>query len=53
MVGMSTFGRSLTGSFTYAMTPKSSRLAMTSVVMIGRRMNISERFMRRLPAPRP
>src|SRR5262249_14297818 len=41
MTGKSTFGRSLTGSWRYAMAPKMSKAAMTSVVMTGRRMKRS------------
>src|SRR5262249_58553830 len=41
IVGKSTFGRSLTGSFWYAMTPKMSTAAISSVVRTGRRMNSS------------
>jgi hypothetical protein len=41
MVGKSTFGRSLTGSCRYAMTPKIRRPAMIRVVMTGRRMKRS------------
>ena len=56
IVGKSTFGRSETGRSRYAITPKTRRLAITSVVMTGRRMKISERFMTsspRRPRPRP
>src|SRR5208282_3197373 len=42
MVGKSTFGRSLTASERYPSAPKSRIAVMTSVVMIGRRMNGSE-----------
>src|SRR6185437_2985018 len=38
MVGKSTLGRSLTGSTRYAKMPKTTIAAMTSVVMMGRRM---------------
>jgi hypothetical protein len=38
MVGKSTLGRSLTGSFWYAITPKMTMAAMSSVVRTGRRM---------------
>ena len=46
MVGKSTFGRSLTGSWPYAITPKIRTAAMSSVVMTGRRMK-SAGFMTR------
>jgi hypothetical protein len=49
IVGKSTFGRSLTGSDRYAMTPKIRMPDMTSVVMTGRRMNGSARFMTSQP----
>ncbi len=38
MVGKSTFGRSLTGSSRYAMTPKMTIASMISVVVTGRLM---------------
>jgi hypothetical protein len=38
MVGKSTFGRSLTGSRRYAITPKITMAAISSVVRTGRRM---------------
>ena len=41
-VGKSTFGRSLTGSRRYPMTPKSTMLNMTSVVVTGRWMYSDE-----------
>ena len=41
MVGKSTFGRSLTGSFWYAITPNSTMAAISSVVRTGRRMKRS------------
>src|SRR5690242_7113439 len=49
MVGKSTFGRSLTGSNRYAKMPKIKIAAMTSVVMIGRLMKVSEMLTGRLP----
>jgi hypothetical protein len=44
IVGKSTFGRSLTGRSLYAAIPKTSIDSMTSVVMIGRRMESSGMF---------
>jgi hypothetical protein len=44
MVGKSTFGRSLTGSCRYAMTPNMRMASMTSVVMTGRRMKSAATF---------
>src|SRR3989440_8816007 len=41
IVGKSTFGRSLTGSFWYAITPKIRMAAISSVVRTGRRMKSS------------
>ncbi len=46
MVGKSTLGRSFTGSLPYAMIPKMSIAAMSSVVSTGRRMK-SAGLMRR------
>ena len=48
IVGKSTFGRSLTGNSWYAKMPKIRIAAMTSVVMMGRWMKISEMFTDRL-----
>src|SRR5204863_9343441 len=45
IVGKSTFGKSLTGSWRYAITPKRRMAIMINVVMTGRRMKISEMFM--------
>ena len=53
MVGKSTLGRSETGSSRYAITPKISRLAITSVVVTGRRMKSSEMFTTSSPRPLP
>ncbi len=55
-VGKSTLGRSDTGRFRYPARPKMRIARVTSVVMIGRRMNSADRFMsrssrRRRPAP--
>ena len=50
MVGKSTAGRSETGSFWYAASPKATKLAMTSVVMTGRRMKGADRFIARRPS---
>src|SRR5438309_1654392 len=44
IVGKSTFGRSLTGSFRYAMMPNMRNESMTSAVMTGRRMKVSAMF---------
>ena len=41
IVGKSTFGRSLTGSSRYAITPKTGMPSMTSVVVTGRLMKSS------------
>ncbi len=43
-VGKSTFGRSLTGSERYATSPNSAIAAINKLVAIGRRMNVSEKF---------
>ena len=45
MVGKSTFGRSLTGNWRYAITPNTAMPSMISVVVTGRSMNSFERFM--------
>ena len=45
IVGKSTFGRSLTGSFEYAKSPATRMEIMTSVVMTGRLTYGSVRFM--------
>ena len=45
IVGKSTLGRSLTGSRRKPKTPNSKIAAMTSVVITGRRMKISETLM--------
>ena len=45
IVGKSTLGRSVTGSSRYAIIPKMRIPAMTIVVMTGRRMKSSEKFM--------
>jgi hypothetical protein len=44
ITGKSTFGRSLTGSFGYEISPNRSMDAITSVVITGLRMKISEMF---------
>ncbi len=46
MIGKSTFGRSLTGSSRKPMMPKSRIAAISSVVVTGRRMENSGRFIR-------
>ena len=43
-VGKSTFGRSLTGSERYATKPNSAMAAIIKLVAMGRRMNVSEKF---------
>ncbi len=43
-VGKSTFGRSLTGSERYATRPNSAMAAISRLVAMGRRMNVSEKF---------
>jgi hypothetical protein len=43
-VGKSTFGRSLTGSERYATRPNSAMAAIIKLVAMGRRMNVSEKF---------
>jgi hypothetical protein len=45
MVGKSTLGRLLTGKYRYAISPNRTIASELSVVMTGRRMNISEMFM--------
>ena len=45
MVGKSTVGRSLTGSCRYAIAPNTMTPRTISVVVTGRLMKISERFM--------
>ncbi len=45
IVGKSTLGRSLTGNSVYAIEPKMRMAPMTIVVMTGRRMKSSEKFM--------
>src|ERR1051325_2689624 len=44
MVGKSTVGRSLPGSWRYAMMQNKTMASMTSVVMTGRRMKMEEMF---------
>jgi hypothetical protein len=44
MVGYSTFGKSLTGRVRYAMIPNMRMMNVIRVVMIGRRMKSSARF---------
>jgi hypothetical protein len=44
IVGKSTFGSALTGSFRYDITPNNKIAIITSVVATGRRMNGAERF---------
>src|SRR5579864_5583120 len=43
-VGKSTLGRSLTGSARYATTPNRAIAAISRLVAMGRRMNVSEKF---------
>src|SRR3990172_8568189 len=49
IVGKSTFGRSLTGRRRYPATPKRSIASITSVVMMGRRIKISDIFISAKP----
>src|SRR4051795_7021479 len=49
IVGKSTVGRSLTGNRRYDVMPKNRIPAITRIVVTGRRMNSSDRFI----APRP
>src|SRR6185437_13701410 len=49
IVGKSTVGRSLTGSRLYALTPKKRIPVMTRIVVTGRRMKSSERFISVIP----
>ncbi len=53
IMGKSTLGRSLTGSFRKAMAPKTSSASISSVVITGRRMDNSEIFISQLHFPSP
>ncbi len=53
MVGKSTFGRLLTGSSRYAISPNIRMPSMTSVVMTGRLMNSAEMFICPPPSRAP
>src|ERR1700726_3049271 len=51
MVGKSTWGRGETGKTVYAMAPANAIPTVISVVPTGRRMNVSEMFIRELGRP--